>query len=447
MESTFSELDNLVSLITSSADQIKQEYRNSRQTIPSLNSTEGHPFDAEAISQELQDALRTVHGACAQLTAMVAPPQYTLTVLSLGHYFAACLNVAVNAKLADHLQSHPDGLHVSKLATLTKIDENKLARVLRLLATKHCFREVTLDVFANNRLSIGLLSDQPIGTMVGFMTDDNYRAGTALSDTLSDATLTSSLSPNEAAWARAMNYQGSVWDWYKEVDPVKGKRSGQAMVGFGSVLKLDSIVNGFTWRSQPEGMTVCDIGGGVGHVSMHIIKACPQLRVVLQDLPATIEEAKRFWKESVPTLVTDGRVEFVPLDFLKGSPVAGCDFYFIKNVLHDWQDSDCVTIITNIRKAMKPTSRLIIHEFLIQHVSSDNSDNGRFVKKAPEPLLPNYGEGRILEYYSDIAALVNAKERTLQGFSTLGQQCGLELVKVWECGQMNSLEFKLIDAV
>lgn len=45
------------------------------------------------------------------------------------------------------------GLHVNDIAAFTDVNPGKLARVLRVLATKHIFREVAPDVFANNRLS------------------------------------------------------------------------------------------------------------------------------------------------------------------------------------------------------------------------------------------------------------------------------------------------------
>lgn len=45
------------------------------------------------------------------------------------------------------------GLHVNDIAAFTDVNSGKLARVLRVLATKHIFREVAPDVFANNRLS------------------------------------------------------------------------------------------------------------------------------------------------------------------------------------------------------------------------------------------------------------------------------------------------------
>ena len=62
MGDAYTQLDQLVFLISSSVDYIKQEFRASGQAIPSLNDTNVHPFDTAATSQKLIDALRIVQG-------------------------------------------------------------------------------------------------------------------------------------------------------------------------------------------------------------------------------------------------------------------------------------------------------------------------------------------------------------------------------------------------
>lgn len=81
----FTELDVLVSLITSSVDTIKSEYTQLNTSAAldlSLDSTEKHPLDLKAVPQTLQDALRTLQGSCAQLGNIVLPPAYTIATVS-----------------------------------------------------------------------------------------------------------------------------------------------------------------------------------------------------------------------------------------------------------------------------------------------------------------------------------------------------------------------------
>lgn len=56
----------------------------------------------------------------------------------------ACMRVVSEAKIADFLVNKPGGLHVDILAKQSSLDPDKLARILRVLATKHCFTEGTL---------------------------------------------------------------------------------------------------------------------------------------------------------------------------------------------------------------------------------------------------------------------------------------------------------------
>ena len=53
----------------------------------------------------------------------------------------ACVGVVTRAKVADVLEKFPNGLHVDELAKLVNLEQGKLSRVLRLLATKGCFTE------------------------------------------------------------------------------------------------------------------------------------------------------------------------------------------------------------------------------------------------------------------------------------------------------------------
>ena len=51
------------------------------------------------------------------------------------------MQVVIDFKIADLLSDKPDGVSVAELASVTKIEEEKLARILRLLATGHVFTE------------------------------------------------------------------------------------------------------------------------------------------------------------------------------------------------------------------------------------------------------------------------------------------------------------------
>ena len=99
------------------------------------------------------------------------------------------------------------------------------------------------------------------------------------------------------------------------------------------LFKLLNNASGYPWAKLPAGTVVCDMGSSVGHISMTIARANPGVNVVLQDLPKVMEQAKSFWSQNASDLVEKNRVQFVPFDFLKDPPVAGCDYYYVSDGL------------------------------------------------------------------------------------------------------------------
>jgi hypothetical protein len=93
-----------------------------------------------------------------------------------------CMDVIMAYKIPDILRDQQAGVHIADIAKRTGLEEHRLGRIMRLLATKHIFREsmdlfrfheslltsfnlVPKDVFVNNRLSVQLLSENPMNNL------------------------------------------------------------------------------------------------------------------------------------------------------------------------------------------------------------------------------------------------------------------------------------------
>lgn len=50
---------------------------------------------------------------------------------------------------------------------------------------------------------------------------------------------------------------------------------------------------GLDWDKLPEGSTVVDVGGGVGTSMVPLVENFPGLKIVVQDLPQTIQNARQ----------------------------------------------------------------------------------------------------------------------------------------------------------
>ncbi|KAJ6626254.1 S-adenosyl-L-methionine-dependent methyltransferase [Mycena sp. CBHHK59/15] len=440
--STFStsglaEMRALVQLISNAVSQMAAD--PAAQAIPSLYSTSKGPFDTpEDTPANITKAVKTIEAACAQLC---------FTITSPGHVFVnygsnaaqvqepTCLLVAAEAKIADHLLDQPHGLHVDELARRSGIDSDKLVRILRLLATKHCFIEVKANVFANNRISLKLLSTDPISSFLGHVTDEGMKAICMLNDTLRDPTKTSSALPNDSAFKNAHGH--ILFNYYT-------LRFNRAMIGWGSVTGKSILPKVYPWGALPPGTTICDVGGGNGHATVNLLKAFPALKFVVQDLPEVIDQGKSFIQTEITDSALRSRVEYASLDFFNETPVKDCDIYFVRPSSHDWPTPACQQILESVRKAMKPSSRLLIQDYVLQILAREGN-SGRFAGQAPEPLLPNYGVGNVRAYAQDITmvAFLNSKERTLREFVDLGARRGFQFIKLWDQGEMGLLEFEL----
>jgi len=444
------QLSALVSLISDATRTIEAHFaKSSKPFVPSLDDTTPHPLDTQVSSMELKVAVQTLEGACAQLCATAARPNHTIVNRCMGIYEPGCLHVVVTFKIPDILLEQPEGMHVAEIAKRSGIEQGKLGRILRLLATKHIFREVEQNVFANNRLSMQLLSTNPLAGVALHFTDENNKSAAVLPDTLADPEWGHSYLPEHSSFNMWSKHPRSLFDWYEGATPEgakQGERFGLGMIGWGATIDAGAIATGFPWAELGPGATVCDVGGGIGAITMQLAKAHPHLQLKLQDLPDRIVQAStQVWPKECPEAIREQRIEFKVIDFLAESPIKGCDVYLLKNIIHDWPDKSCVQILRGVRDAMKPSSRVLVQEFVLQHADRV-ADNSSAFKQAPKPMLPNYGVGKIRQYNLDIDMMVmlNSQERRLEEFVQLGEEAGLRFEKLWDnIGEMGVVEFRL----
>ncbi|KAG5569353.1 hypothetical protein H5410_059119 [Solanum commersonii] len=100
--------------------------------------------------------------------------------------------------------------------------------------------------------------------------------------------------------------------------------------------------------------SLVDVGGGIGAAMFEIVKAYPHIKGINFDLPHVVLRAQKF----------EG-VDHVEGDMFEAIPPA--DAVFLKWVLHDWGDEDCVKILKNCRKAIpKKTGKVIIVDAVLK---------------------------------------------------------------------------------
>ena len=153
--------------------------------------------------------------------------------------------------------------------------------------------------------------------------------------------------------------------------------------------------------------TLVDVGGGQGHTIVQILDAFPTLqpdRMVLEDLPEPIQQAQ------TAKLLPEG-VEPLVHDFWLPQPIKGAKAYLLRRIMHDYSDENCTKILSQLRDAMEPDSKVLIADMVMP-------------KRVHEADLPAAA--------MDLVVLtMGGKERTEEGFRGVLDRAGLRLKKVW----------------
>ncbi|KAH9829163.1 S-adenosyl-L-methionine-dependent methyltransferase [Rhodofomes roseus] len=399
-------LRSLVQLLVDTSEVVINEWEADEQ--------DPQPVDHLASSlpsHQLFEVRRIIVAACGMCvdSDLVEDPRIHLQELSERFALSQAFDTTVRAGVPDVLAeavSLSGSVSATELSQRTGIDEKKLVQLMRFLSSGGLYEEVKHLQFANTRIS-SALRDKSVRRTLAY-----------LPQTLLDPETTSATAVTESAFHKAFKTKQSLWDFIED-----GDDSDEAVREIRQVFPLSmagqtqlsskSIAADFPWESLGEA-TIVDIGGGVGSMCMELAKVFSNLRFDAEE----------------PKALETGRVELMVHDFFKEQPVKGAAVYILRCVLHDWPDDDCVKILTRLRDAMSPNSRVLIIEMIVHPPLGSIQ-----LKSAPAPLPANYGRGSLMKGMHDIVMLsmLNGSERTPEQFEGVANRAGLRTEKVWEC--------------
>jgi hypothetical protein len=105
---------------------------------------------------------------------------------------------------------------------------------------------------------------------------------------------------------------------------------------------------------------IVDVGGATGNLLAHILSRHSSPQGVLFDRPHVAMNAPAFLRSQG----VESRIRIEPGAFFESVPGGG-DAYLLSHIIHDWNEDQCLTILGNCRKAMKPGVKLLIVEFVL----------------------------------------------------------------------------------
>ncbi|KAI1823254.1 S-adenosyl-L-methionine-dependent methyltransferase [Xylaria intraflava] len=454
-------LRKIVSLVTQASEAVIAEWENGTATE---ETSEGVQLPSHAVF----NAQRTLSAAAGSVEELVSDPSTRLVTFSTQFFESRALHIVAEHRIPDILDRHGHGgAHVSVVAKEVGIEEKKLSRVLRCLTSQHILRETAPDTFANNRISQALVNNEDLRAYIMLFAMDAYTASDYFPAALTDPKFGASYKVEETAFNLALGTDLPRWSWLEtlvpasEVDRLSRRGdprtdrpdthvkvanghagaktevlvqrpeleiSARSMTGCGKVFGSAHIVD-FPWATLGKA-TFVDVGGGIGGVPMLLLPKYPDLNFVVQDSAANVELGERIWAEKYPDALDSGRLKLMEHDFFRENPIRDAEIYWLRYITHDWSDEACITILTQIQKAMGPKSRLLIADQVMNTTLGCNE-----LRPAPEPLLPNYGNYVRYSHQSDLAmmTILNGIERTPEQLKRILGESGLRIHKIWEC--------------
>ncbi len=256
------------------------------------------------------------------------------------------IRLAAQLQLADQVKDGPRS--VADLAEATETDKNALYRLLRALASCGYFEEVEPEVFAQTPSSYVLRTDIPRSLHAfALLHGEEWQWGVW-------GNALQSFKTGQAIFPEV--FGKDFWTYLKEDNPEAGKRFNKSMSSQSAQYDLP-LAQGYNFSSAK---TIVDVGGGQGSLLATILQANPTIHGLLLDQAPVIEMAR-------PRFSTDtfkDRTTLVSGDFFEAVPSGG-DIYTLKQIIHNWEDPECISILSNCRKAMNEGGRILVMDEII----------------------------------------------------------------------------------
>jgi SAM-dependent methyltransferase len=316
------------------------------------------------------------------------PPQAYLVKIVTGSVLSQAVYAAAELGVADQL--HDGAKTASQLAAAVGAHRDALGRLMRLL--------VGLGVFAENE---GRYALTPVSEHLRSNAPQSLRSMVLMMGSpwrlRAWEQIVHSIKTGQSAF-NAVHGEGP-FEYFRR-DPKAAAIFNDAMVSYTSSI-APAIAAAYDFSGY---RTVVDIGGGHGYLLATILKANPTLAGMLFDLPEVVKGAPALLAEhGVAT-----RCEVVAGSFFE-SVVPGGDVYIMKQIIHDWNDEQALTVLRNCRRALKPAARLLLIENVV-----------------PPGNGPDYAKQLDLE----VLVALGGRERTEVEYRDLYEATGFRLERV-----------------
>jgi len=307
--------------------------------------------------------------------------------LIIGRWRSQILYTGVELGVFEYVSSHPK--NASEIANVLNLDYNLAYRLLRALGSLGLLREGVNRDFTITQQGEFLRKDNP-KTLRGIALleegPEHYALWKHLPTMIKDG--------KQNAFPR--EYGQKLFE-FTDSNPLYREVFNQAMSSYSSIQTawVTDALKGYNFSNVN---TVCDVGGGQGHLLCSLLVKYPHIKGTVIELDSVIKNNDLLWAEKMG--VKD-RCSYVGGNMFSKVPAA--DAYIMKMILHDWSDDECVKILSNIYNAASENGTVLIAEHLV-----------------PGPEEPHFS--KLFDIH--MMCVATGKERTVEEYADLLKKTG-----------------------
>ncbi len=159
-----------------------------------------------------------------------------------------------------------------------------------------------------------------------------------------------------------------------------------------------------------------DIGGGSAVYSRAVVERFPGLSATVLEASPVDQIARR----AIADAGLDARIEVVAADMFTAAWPVDHDCHLFSNVLHDWDEAECRTLLAKSTAALPAGGRILIHDMLL-----DDDKSGPLWAAEYSVLLSTITQGRLYSaaeiggWLADLGFTIVARAPTALGRSVL----------------------------
>ncbi|KAJ9602488.1 hypothetical protein H2200_013031 [Cladophialophora chaetospira] len=352
-------------------------------------------------------------------------PADILQRVGYSHLQTTVTHLAIDLKIFEQLAEERGPLTDVQIAAASGAEVSLIARINRCLASYGMIDAVGLGTYAPNKVTRTFAQEAFRGAFM-HMVLNVVPAWMQLPQVLADNNYKATHDVGKTVLNRAFGTSLPFFEYLKQ-HPRNMQAAGQYMGVWRD--SEANWLNAYPFEEEVKRMTALrgnvnsndeilfvDVGGALGHQCQLVRQKFPHLkgRVINQDLAEMLQAA--------PPPPDD--VEFMVQDFFQPQQVREAPmFFYLRNVLHDWPDDSCVTILSHLRDALlkaPESAKILIDEMAVPEFGAS-----RYVTNVDMVMMTGFG----------------AKERTLAEWRILvGSVKGLKLSRSFTYENQLSME-------